>query len=348
MTVKVKDLLLILAITGLLLFGLEKGSGYILEKRHERTARAFLRQFSGKDLGLLNDCCSYRETDPLLGWAMTKEQLEAKGWKLTNNCIRLEHVEPGAKDTLVIFVTGGSTSDLGMDPGNWPIRLFEKLKARRQSFILYDGAVAAYGSSQEVLKLLRDGLPLKPDIHISYNGANEYQNPYFVSPHEQAFYRQALFAAQAGPVLPKTIFLLRELLGLDKSTMVLKAYPVSDGVESWKRNMATMETLARGNDYRFIALLQPVVGIGQVRDTKHDPNVQPVLQEYQHFYPGALEHARQAPYIGDLTHLFDDVGDRAFRDDCHILPEYQERVADTVLQVLIRAGVLSDSTTAEH
>jgi hypothetical protein len=334
-SIKIKDLLIVLSITIILLVIFEFLSEHILSnKKSEALHQTFKRQYHGNNLDFLNKCCSYDEVDPLLGWAMSEEKLAERGWKLKNNCICLENVVADSKDTLVIFITGGSTSDLGLNPKNWPLLLHRKLKEKHIASCIYVGAVGAYSSSQEVLKLLRDGISIHPDIHISYCGANEYQNPYFVSPYEQTFFKEALHRAQSAPLLPNTVYLLKSLLNTNKNAMTLKAYPIDNAFQQWKENLATMQAISIGNNYTFIGILQPVVGFGKITDTKKDPDIQPLLEEYRKFYPLAIQHAEAKDYLIDYTSIFDDIGDKAFVDDCHLKDEYQQRVADSIFSLI--------------
>jgi hypothetical protein len=57
--------------------------------------------------------------------AKTEKQLKDQGFMVKNNCIYLENILPGSKDTLTVFISGGSTSDLGLDPNSWPKEILQ-------------------------------------------------------------------------------------------------------------------------------------------------------------------------------------------------------------------------------
>ena len=88
---------------------------------------------------------------------------------------------------LRIVILGGSTTDPEvMDPmewndpnkreqslGSWPRFLHEYLIANGIDVLIYNGGFSSYISGQEMLKLIRDGLALKPDIVICFDGIND-------------------------------------------------------------------------------------------------------------------------------------------------------------------------------
>lgn len=93
-------------------------------------------------------------------------------------------------EVLRIVTLGGSTTDPEViDPvewsditkrqectGSWPRFLHELLTGNGIRNVIYNGGFSSYISSQEVLKLLRDGLTLKPDIVITFDGINDAQS----------------------------------------------------------------------------------------------------------------------------------------------------------------------------
>ena len=73
-----------------------------------------------------------------------------------------------------IAVLGGSTSDARLYPENtWPEILEIILKDNGKDAEILCGAVQGYTISQEIVKLLRDVIPLKPDMLILYSGLND-------------------------------------------------------------------------------------------------------------------------------------------------------------------------------
>ena len=74
-----------------------------------------------------------------------------------------------------IVVLGGSTSDCGYNTAvtNWTEWLEIILRESGCSVEVLAGGIQGYASSQELLKLIRDVLILRPDLVISFSGIND-------------------------------------------------------------------------------------------------------------------------------------------------------------------------------
>jgi len=279
---------------------------------------------------------SYNEIDPLLGWAMSPSQLKNRGFKILHNCIVLEHISSSEQDTFKIFITGGSTSDIALDTNCYPKHLLKLLQHDFPNLQIYVGAVGAYGSSQEVLKLLRDGISIAPDIHISYNGVNEYQSPYFVSTYEQSFFQKHFLHQQASPIYPYLSYYIKKRLNLLDTILNIKPFPTSDPYLQWKKNMGIMYALSIGMGYTFRACLQPAFGIPTEKFSRSNAITDTIiLSQYKMLYPKALQYQRSnSSYILDCTKIFDIIPENVFVDDCHVKAKYQYIVADKIANII--------------
>ena len=73
-----------------------------------------------------------------------------------------------------IVALGGSTTESTLFfVKGWVQFLAEYLCRDNISAIVYGGGTSGYTSSQELLKFIRDVIPLKPDIVLSYGGGND-------------------------------------------------------------------------------------------------------------------------------------------------------------------------------
>lgn len=73
-----------------------------------------------------------------------------------------------------IVALGGSTTECSLFyVKGWVRFLVDYLKEQGIPAVVYGGGVSSYTSSQELLKLIRDVIPLEPDIVISYSGVND-------------------------------------------------------------------------------------------------------------------------------------------------------------------------------
>ena len=77
-----------------------------------------------------------------------------------------------AEDAFWIVALGGSTTD-PIDGNNWPKQMQEILASEGVPAVVYNGGVSGYSTSQELFKLIRDVLPLEPDLIISLSGVND-------------------------------------------------------------------------------------------------------------------------------------------------------------------------------
>ena len=72
-----------------------------------------------------------------------------------------------------IIILGGSTSDSNYTWfASWPEILASRLHEGGYDIQILNGAMCGYNIQQEFLKLIRDVLPLKPDLVIDVSGTN--------------------------------------------------------------------------------------------------------------------------------------------------------------------------------
>lgn len=187
----------------------------------------------------------YDQIDPLCGWGMSEAKLKELGYEVERNCVVLKSQGSEPATPLKIFVTGGSTTDVSLNPHNWPVALQQLLSQKKVNAIIYVAALGGYSTAQELFTLFRDGLSLNPDVHISYSGVNEgYKDFGYVSDYEQTFYKETLKQSTTTSLLPATIYLIRKQLKLNYSELSLKQNEPMRPLNIWKQNMGVMEGIA--------------------------------------------------------------------------------------------------------
>jgi len=280
----------------------------------------------------------YDEIDPLCGWSMSTRRMKELGYEIEQNCVVLRSAADYPVKPLRIFITGGSTTDIAINKRNWPVALQQLLQERKVNAIIYVAALGGYSTSQELFTLLRNGLTIEPDIHISYSGANEgYGDFGYISDYEQSFYETALKQNNTTVLLPSATFLIRKTLHLGYIGLSLKYNEPQHPLVIWKKNMRIMEGIAREYKYKFIGALQPVAGMGAYADSSKNENT----ESYRTYFPKAKEFIRKEDTaLFDLTGIFDTATGKVFTDDCHINDAYQTTVAQHVLECLIKAGCI--------
>lgn len=113
---------------------------------------------------------NYRQiADPLVGFSILYS-FDKPGWKV--------YGKDDDSDSIRILVLGGSTSSEVYHPENWVSKLYYKLKRINLNVTIYNGAHTADDIVDEMLRFLRDGFVLHPQIVISMSGVNNlaYKN----------------------------------------------------------------------------------------------------------------------------------------------------------------------------
>ena len=155
--------LLVMEVGGRALFsGRDGGSPYSLFYQRESQSvqpRSFLFSF----------------TDPLLGWGRSPAFKEYFSDDVPSE-ERVKGFEVGQslRGVKRVVGLGGSTTDHNVQPRNWMYYLAEGCTERREKCQSLNGGIMGYSTTQDFLKLVRDVIPLKPDLVISLSGVNDF------------------------------------------------------------------------------------------------------------------------------------------------------------------------------
>lgn len=190
---------------------------------------------------LMNKYCVL---DPNLGYTYMCSNEKNTGFK------KYEFLGGINKEPIVIMILGGSTStsDYGVIERPWCECLSEVLAINNISHILYSGGIYGYTASQELIKLVRDGIWIKPNLVISYSGVNNM-----------------IYSSEDTPFVnnyQRTIFdsLKNQVVGPYGKTMKKVNYGeklVSDQFEYWFTQETIMHNICCGFGIEFKGCLQP-------------------------------------------------------------------------------------------
>ncbi len=229
------------------------------------------------------------------------------------------------KNTVKIMTLGGSTSDPSM--GNymtWPEYLYHELK-EKYDVIVYSGGMGGYCVHQELLKFLRDGLALHPDILITFDGYNDvgYQvsvkeHPY-MHRYQKKFYD---FVENHNPMAPDTL----DMRGVRKIEHGV-GYLETEDSWNWYQGIRTIHAVAKEHGIQYFAFLQPMQDTGRavidesITELKElylceDMRVRDILKGAAEFADGCRKYIKNDGYITDLTDIFDGEAD-VYYDICH-------------------------------
>ncbi len=264
---------------------------------------------------------------------------------------------PGAR---LIVTLGGSTTDPFRAPfssfyASWSEKLYQRLTAFSDNIVVCCGGVGAYTSTQDLLKLIRDVLPLGPKVVISYGGANDfnqyvgdfaglqmnrYRRP-FLSSITETYYRNT----------SKVFFdhgrrqAEREFLGGLEVSYGLRNS--KNAARFWVDNMRMMHALGKEFEFSFLGILQPMPIMlknsrlfPQIADefmpsfiNRHNQYINDSVRE-------AASLAKDFDYILDFTSLFDEMDEYLYCDWVHVSPLGNEIIAEAVQEYLLRSELV--------
>ena len=297
----------------------------------------------------------FDQIDPLTGWYMSDSLLHSKAFHTESRAIVMQTRYQEDKP-LLIYLSGGSTTDPAVVPENWPQHLVTLLDSAHVCAKVVIGAVGGYNSGQELLRYMSRDFTLHPDIFISYSGANEWQ-PSYVSLMEQGLYNEA--AHPHYRLMPNTITYIRWKMHVTHTGIDLKVIDYFDSLKPayyapdpaayssfvsgfWLRNMLAMHAIAASEGHAFIGILQPVQGGSSYTQHNDRSYAEDLIKDYKRYYPGLRTVARDhTDFLADFTTMFDDVKDQVYYDDCHIKKEvYEKMIARKIFALMAERDLL--------
>lgn len=238
----------------------------------------------------------------------------------------------GGDKAFNIVVLGGSTTDGTLFPfRSWPEILLEKIG--NQDVTIYNGGVVGYTSTQELVKLLRDVLYLKPDMMIVYDGFNDMaasadQNP-FAFPDVQ---RAMDYADDNKDKIWLDIF-------EEGVTPYTGIQPDADKFDIWLGNIRKMRIICENEGIQFWAFHQPIL-YSKLNMTKKEKGLLWSTWRINDCNKWANEFRRRIKpvadtygYIYDLSDIFDDETD-VYMEDCHVYEKGNRIIAEAVYKVI--------------
>ena len=234
------------------------------------------------------------------------------------------------EDNYKIAVLGCSTTDGTMYPfKSWPELLYEKLNS--DSLTIYNGGVRGYNSAQELFKLIRDILPLQPDMIIVYGGYNDIG---LKAGYPFGFdYARRIFDYAKN-------YVKDPITGEIRDTVCLGSIPRSDAVENWLSNMRSMYAIAADRKIRFYGFCQPMLS-GKEGKTVREKNMlasmsfNRLLKEVNVSFRQCMSQMANKPnYLYDLSHIFDGEDD-VYMDCIHVWERGNRIIAEEIAKVIL-------------
>lgn len=244
--------------------------------------------------------------DWLLGNSFKQEE-EFPGFYIHGN---------GKKESRKIVLLGNSATDpLFYPQKSWSEMLWEECEESQIDITIYNGAITDYNSTNEVIKLFRDVLLLKPDTVISYSGIIDFR--------------------QYVPEYPYlNLNLMRTGSKWEKDNEKEVIYGIKDGrsaYERWILNEKIMHEICTMNGISFYGVLQPWIGsecmdAGEKLQIWSDYYWQIVFPQFDNYVHNAKEFKekiqidiKENEWLYDFTNIFSEVDDsEIYFDSIHV------------------------------
>lgn len=286
----------------------------------------------GKDYNVLDMNCYHKNMDNLmldLNLGYTYEE----GEKYSGFAIYGEENENDYK----IVTLGGSTTDGNLNwEKSWPYFLYEKLCLTKKVTV-YNGGIAGYHSGQELLKLIRDVLPLKPDMVIVYDSHNDIGIADADRPYAFSYLKDVFSFAGKNMNISDSNMKIDEGIKSGKTVF-----------ENWLSNIEMMHAIAELRGIKFYSFVQPsriMMYTSKKVDEWAFSHLSFWIENCKRAYMDFREELKDRKieqnyeYITDLTDLFDDKPE-VYMDAAHVYEEGNKIIADKVASMIER-GVLS-------
>lgn len=231
-----------------------------------------------------------------------------------------------------VVILGSSTTDGEFTAfKSWPEFLAQRLEGK--NITIYNGGMAGYTTSHELLKLLRDILYLSPDMVITYDGNMD-------------------LAQEAGENNTFAFLQLNRLVRYVNSSggVELDYYPTKrqpslgikpdmDRFKIWLNNIKRMEAVCRHEKIRFISFLAPTLN-SKPNKTKEEKGmlwsrwINDDYDKWSYKFRKEIKLASASfDYIYDLSDIFDNEND-VYMDGYHVFEKGNRIIADSIYEAV--------------
>ncbi len=298
--------------------------------------------------------------DPILGYAHPKRlALDTKSYSVSQ--IDGFGVHRGKReDSFKIFVLGGSTSDpflaIRKKEPPWTKYLYLNCRELRDCEV-WNAGVGGFGSAQELIRLVRDVLPRKPELIVSMHGPNEL-NRIRRSPFTTGMQNDRAKALSRsgkiwyGNVMPNALAALAYVRRKDDTPARLQEiyygfdYRDRSPYENWLANVEMMQAMSESQGSAYYVVLQPLVGWGEYQP---DPEVlkagkrkQTYYDNVREFYVEATAACARMDFCIDASRVFDGDSRNLYTDIRHPNDAGNKLIADFVSTQLIERGAVHE------
>ncbi len=248
------------------------------------------------------------------------------------------------------YLLGGSTTDQLSPTTPWAEFLFNRInKFYNLNMNIHNGGMKGYRSGQELLKLLRDVIPQKPSIVISFSGVNDFR--WSDKEHGYAFTHpftiKCFDAFCASDIVPES---------LDMRGIKSCYYGVEDTEPEWLQwinNQRTMHAICNEYGIKFFGFLQPMLSdsfneydpkwrnfiLNCIYGDYNDPYAEEWIERSNLFLSSCEAEMTDKPYLISLRHIFDGKSGM-FYDQMHATDEGNRIIGETIADIVAKQLIL--------
>ncbi len=281
--------------------------------------------------------------DPILGYATIKDNEQYPGF------IEYRGMNGNMENPVVIVTSGSSTTTGYWIQNCWSRYLSEILSERGISHCIYAGGIEAYSTGQELLKLIRDVIPMNPDMVISLNGINELA---WMKIDGYSFHNK--FYKKLCKQTLREINNQEDCLGkgFHKNIISYGSKDNRTNYEIWHDNNLMMKAVCASKNIIYKSFLEPCI-LTKKWMGDEDRNCLAALEIFQKEGTGELVYSSNQAnvlrghvlfeqnakrynddFIIDLTGVFDKE-DACYIDVCHVLEKGSRILADEIFKNII-------------
>lgn len=244
-----------------------------------------------------------------------------------------------------VLILGGSTSDPTYTSFNsWGYYFYNMLKEKFQSdVVVYNGSVIGYTSAQALLRMMRDGLILKPDIVIHMSGANDaHEEGRYVMVSEYLQYVLEKLFSESGNKDQFNSWTQNDRRMQNTKSCSFGLQTEQDNASRWENNLRMTKAICSEFGILYYAILEPTSAVGKSKDmvisrlnTLYLPEER--VKARRDFYRTARDLCKKYSYIYDMSDVFEDVEGSVYFDHVHYT-EYGHKILAEKIFELVEQG----------
>ncbi len=230
-----------------------------------------------------------------------------------------------------IVTLGGSTTDPTYgNQKSWSEILYEQLKKLNKNIEVICGGICSYTSTQELYKLIRDVLELKPNLVISYSAINDFLESYFVKEHpyilqyQMDIIQKSVEEGKMNDTLAEiTVPITKVTCGIESKKSIAK---------HWIDCERMMYAICKEYSVDFLAFLQPYFMEGNIFLTQE----QLVAVKKNYDEVKRIMEMTKREWLIDFTHIFKGK-ESVYFDLCHVYEQGNRIIVKNMMPYILKS-----------